>query len=499
MIKRSLTTKLMVTMTAIILVVAALILIASYQFMAREQRASFNQEVESGIELINSSLLEPVFAYDFQQIDAIANSLVNTANISQIAVVDHRGNELASARATGAGSRGDGAVTHQGVEIIREGDVIGQYDVTFSTQQMDAILSGQLTTGIFIVVALMIAVLLTLWILTQAIIVRPIALISANLAKIAQGGGDLTSRLPADSGDEVAELANNYNQVIEQIGDIIRGVVEVTNTFDEHVQQMSSASSNTAESTEQQLKELEQASAAINQLAASADEVARSSGETAERTKDTNKATVEGAAVVASSQNNIRKLTEQIEATANKIDSLKDSSQNIGRVMEVIRAIAEQTNLLALNAAIEAARAGDQGRGFAVVADEVRTLAQRTQSSTEEIAAIVLQLQEAADEAHDSMSTNTRWAQETVETGKKVEAVLESIQTHMATINDMNHQVATAAEEQSSVANEVNRFITAIFTLSEKVSGNAHTMRNSSSQLLQENNELQRRMHKFVI
>ncbi|WP_347331457.1 methyl-accepting chemotaxis protein [Marinimicrobium locisalis] len=494
---RSLSTKLMIAMTALMLTVAALIMAASYYTIADQQRTTFEQEVQSNIELIHSSLLEPVFAYDFQQIEAIAQSLVNTALIDRLVVTDHRGKPLAQAGE--AGSSDAERLRRSDLEIVREGAVIGQYDVVFSSKQMQTVLANQVTMGLVIVVALVLAVLITLAILTRRIIVRPLNLISGNLAKIAQGGGDLTSRLPADSGDEIAHLAHNYNQVIDQIASIIGGVVELTHTFDGHVRQMSSASDDTARSTEQQLRELEQASAALNQLAASAEQVARSSGETAERTRDTQKASDEGSQVVRSSQTNIQQLTGQIETTAQKIDSLKSSSQNIGKVIEVIRAIAEQTNLLALNAAIEAARAGDQGRGFAVVADEVRTLAQRTQTSTEEIEEIVRQLQSDADQAHDAMSENTRWAEETVETGKRVEAVLQSIQGHVTTINDMNHQVATAAEEQSAVANEVNQFITALSSLSETVADHAQTMRSSSSELLQENNELQARMHKFKI
>jgi len=498
MFTKSLTTKLMAAMTLTILVVAGFILIVSYQFMARTQQTSFDAEVESGLELINSSLLEPVFAYDFQQIDAIARSLVNTANISRIAITDHRGQDLASAGSEGTAVLAS-RVSREAVEIVREGDVIGYYDVDFSTQQMAMVLGNQLATGFAIAVSLMVAVLLTLFVLMRRIVVRPISTVSTNLAQIARGGGDLSSRLNSEGRDEVAQLADHYNQVMDHIAETLKSVVEVTETFDTHVQQMSEASRDASSSTQQQLQELEQAAAAINQLAASADEVASSSNETAERTRDTSEATEKGTQVVHSSQKNIQQLTRQIEQTANKIDSLKDSSQNIGKVIEVIRAIAEQTNLLALNAAIEAARAGDQGRGFAVVADEVRTLAQRTQTSTEEIEQIVLQLQAAADEAHDSMETNTRWARETEETGQQVEAVLESIRSHVGIINDMNHQVASAAEQQSASANEVSRFITSLFTLSEKVSGNAGLMRDSASQLLQENNELQDRMRKFTL
>lgn len=498
MITRSLSTKLMAATTLIILVAAGLILVVSYKMIASSQQEQFDKDVKSQIELINSSLLEPVFAYDFEQIQAIATSLVNTALIYQIEITDHRGKALATAKPKDDTDKSE-KVEQKGVEVVRDGQVIGRYDISFSKQHMEAVLGDQMKAGIIMVLTLMAAVLISVYLLTQRIIVAPVALVSQRLAKIAEGGGDLTTRLPTRSGDEVAELAENFNQVVEQIAQIIRNVMQVTEKFGINVQHMTSATSSTVESTGQQLKEIEQVAAALNELSASAEEVARSAGQTADRTKDTSKAAVEGTQVMKSSQDTIKRLTGQIEATAEKIQILKDNSENIGSVMEVIRSIAEQTNLLALNAAIEAARAGEQGRGFAVVADEVRSLAQKTQSSTEEIESIILQLQKAADEAHHSMNTSISSVQETIDTAVKVEEALELIKGNVTTINDMNQQIATAANEQSSVANEVSKIISAIFSLSEKVSGNAQVVKENASQLSDESRELKMQMDKFVV
>lgn len=330
-------------------------------------------------------------------------------------------------------------------------------------------------------------------------IVGPVAHVSNSLAEIAAGGGDLTRRLPTDSGDEISELAHNFNLVMEQIASIIKNVVVVTGKVNVNVHNMSSATENTVVSTSQQLKELEQVATALNELSASADEVARSAGQTADRTKETSQAAEDGSKTVRSSQETIRRLTDQIEATAGKIQILKDNSENIGSVMEVIRSIAEQTNLLALNAAIEAARAGEQGRGFAVVADEVRSLAQKTQTSTEEIESIITQLQKAADEAHHSMNTSISSVQETIDTSSRVEEALNSIRQNIETINDMNHHIATASEEQSSVANEVSKNISAIYSLSERVSENAHVVSDNSAQLEAESQELKREMDSFKV
>ncbi|SMF60934.1 methyl-accepting chemotaxis sensory transducer [Alteromonadaceae bacterium Bs31] len=498
MIRQSLSTKLMASMTIIILVAAGLILAVSYQLMAKSQQKQFDEDVESQLKLINSSLLEPIFAYDFQQVEAIANSLVNTAKVHQIKVMDHRGKDLGEASVEGNKDTSQ-KIEHSSVEVVRDGKLIGKYDIIFSTQYMEAVLNDQMKNGVIMVVALLAAVLTTLYILTQRVIVRPVAAVSRRLAVIAEGGGDLTTRLSAKSGDEVAELADNFNQVIEQIASIIRAVMLVTEKFGVNVTNMSSATASTVDSTSQQLREIEQVAAALNQLSASAEEVARSAGQTADRTKDTSRAAIEGTQVVKSSQDTIKRLTGQIEATAGKIQVLKDNSENIGSVMEVIRSIAEQTNLLALNAAIEAARAGEQGRGFAVVADEVRSLAQKTQTSTEEIESIILQLQKAADEAHQSMNTSISSVQETIDTAVKVEEALDLIKGNVTTINDMNHQIATAANEQSSVANEVSKIVSAIFSLSEKVSGNAQIVSENAHQLSEESGELQNQMNKFVV
>lgn len=499
MIKRSLSTKFMAAIVVIILAVAAIVLFVNYHLVTSKMEATFKKDTAAQIELINSSLLEPVFAYDFQQIEAISKSLVNTTLITEIKITDHRGKELAFARDPEAGKDKSEKVGQNAIEVVRGGELIGKYNILFSKANMEQVLNSQVTTNIIIVGLLMAIILVAVYVLTRKMIVSPVAHVSNSLGEIAAGGGDLTRRLPTDSGDEISELAHNFNLVMEQIASIIKNVVVVTGKVNINVHNMSSATENTVTSTTQQLKELEQVATALNELSASADEVARSAGQTADRTKETSQAAEDGSKTVKSSQETIRRLTDQIEATAGKIQILKDNSENIGSVMEVIRSIAEQTNLLALNAAIEAARAGEQGRGFAVVADEVRSLAQKTQTSTEEIESIITQLQKAADEAHHSMNTSISSVQETIDTSTRVEEALNSIRQNIETINDMNHHIATASEEQSSVANEVSKNISAIYSLSERVSENAHVVSNNTAELEAESHELQQEMDSFKV
>jgi methyl-accepting chemotaxis protein len=497
MIKRSLSTKLMVALSVTMVVVALVVLGVTYKVIQTQQRESFNANIQSQINLANSAFMEAVFAYDFQQIEAIAKSFVNTDLVTEIKVFDHRGKNLATAVESGTDLAPKESRT--GVEIVRENDVIGRYDIVFSTRTEAAILAQQIRISAIVVVMLLIASLTTVYLLSRRLVINPVNEISESLNAIAAGGGDLTRRLPTDSGDEVAALAHNFNRVMEQIGSIIKNVIVVTEKVRNNVRVVAGATDSTVSSTGQQLKEIEQIAAALQELSHSADEVARHAGATAERTRETARFAEQGSQVVTSSRDTVTRLTDQIRGTAEKISTLKHSSENIGSVMAVIRSIAEQTNLLALNAAIEAARAGEQGRGFAVVADEVRSLAQKTQSSTEEIGSIIVQLQRAADEAHQAMNTSIASVQETLETSTKVEESLNRIRTNIDTINEMNHQIATASDEQSSVANEVSKNISAIHTLSERVSENAQVILKNSVQLEGESVELKRQMDSFRI
>jgi methyl-accepting chemotaxis protein len=494
--QKSLLTKLMAALTLTLVVIAAVVASLSYKITTDKLEQGFEVDTVAMIELTNSAILEAVFAYDFPQIETIAKSLVNTDLVTAIKVIDHRGQALAKAQDD---DRSEGQVSHNAIEILHEGKKIGSYDITFSTKAMQSALQSQAKTIFVVVSLLLLASLMVIYLLTKKLVLAPVAEVTQSLAVIADGGGDLTRRLPTHSQDEVAALAHNFNRVLEHIAKIIGNVVVVNEKVRSNVSTMSNATISTVNSTGQQLREIELVATAVEELSASANEIARHAGETAARTHATSQLAEQGHEVVNASLENVNRLTSQIESTAEKIQVLKNNSVNIGSVVEVIRAIAEQTNLLALNAAIEAARAGEQGRGFAVVADEVRSLAQKTRASTEEIESIVAQLQRAADEAHQSMNTSTKSARETIDTAAKVGGALDMIRANMSIINDMNHQIATASNEQNTVVNEVSKNVTAIHALSERVSENAQVVADNGNALTQESVELQKELNSFKL
>ncbi|WP_407012714.1 methyl-accepting chemotaxis protein [Pseudomonas sp. O230] len=224
---------------------------------------------------------------------------------------------------------------------------------------------------------------------------------------------------------------------------------------------------------ETQFREIDQLATASNELSATAHEVAGSAASAASAAKGADGSVNVGMVVIASSQANINRLASDVTQAMNEVNKLARDSEEVGSVLEVIRSIAEQTNLLALNAAIEAARAGESGRGFAVVADEVRNLARRTQASVEQIRHVVEQIQSGTQGVVVTMTNSHANAQESARQISDAANSLSSIRDAVSIISDMNVQIASAAEEQSAVAEEVNRNVASIRTVTEALNAQA--------------------------
>ncbi|MDH4871843.1 methyl-accepting chemotaxis protein, partial [Pseudomonas sp. BN515] len=321
-------------------------------------------------------------------------------------------------------------------------------------------------------VAAAVAGLLLVW-LTARGVTRPIQGVASMLKDIASGEGDLTRRLDYARQDELGELAGWFNRFLDKlqpiIADVKRSVQDARGTAD----QSAAVASQTSAGMQQQYREVDQVATASHEMSATAQDVARSAAQAAEAARGADHATQEGLGVIGKTTSAIEQLASEMSAAMEEVQALANSSEQIGSVLEVIRAIAEQTNLLALNAAIEAARAGEAGRGFAVVADEVRNLAKRTQDSVEEIRQVIEGLQHGTREVVGSMHSSHRQAQGSVEQVEQAVAALQRIGEAVTVITDMNLQIASAAEEQSAVAEEINRNVAAIRDVTESLSGQA--------------------------
>ncbi|WP_425312424.1 methyl-accepting chemotaxis protein [Pseudomonas putida] len=232
-----------------------------------------------------------------------------------------------------------------------------------------------------------------------------------------------------------------------------------------------------------QFREIEQVATASNEMSATALDVANSASNAASAAQGADHATEEGMEIIVSSGKDIHELAEEVTKAMQEVEALAHNSEQIGSVLEVIRTIAQQTNLLALNAAIEAARAGDSGRGFAVVADEVRRLAGRTQESVEEIRVVIERLQESTATVVETMQRSQSKALANAKNTSQASMALSRITDAVSVISDMTLQIASAAEEQSAVAEEVNRNVAAIRQVTESLTGRATESADISNRL----------------
>mgnify|MGYP003668524953 FL=1 len=331
-----------------------------------------------------------------------------------------------------------------------------------------------------------------------------IAGISAAVARLENASnqlaeGNLTARTNDRSKDELGRISQAFDRMAERFQQTISQVAGSSSQLAAAAEETSAISVQTGSGVRQQTHEVAQVATAMHEMTTTVQDVARNAAGAAEASHQAEQEAQQGRKLATQTIDAIQTLAEEVERAADVIQSLEKESGNITSVLSVIQGTAEQTNLLALNAAIEAARAGEQGRGFAVVADEVRALASRTQQSTTEIQSMITRLQAGADQAVSVMQSSREKA------GRGVEAVglasdrLLAITDAVTRINDINIQIASAAEEQSSVAEEINRNISNVNDIAQQTSTASEQSAATSEELARLANDLQQLISHFRV
>ena len=333
--------------------------------------------------------------------------------------------------------------------------------------------------------------------LTLVVALALVRVLSSSLSKVRAGltevaeTGDLRTRVEVPSRDEVGQIAEAFNTMVESLQSVLGQVAVATASLNAQSEQLAAMSRATRNAADRQKNETHQSASAMNEMATTVQEVARNTSAAAAETRNATEEAGVGRQVVTEVMDAIDTLASEIRDAAEVITGLKQDSEAIGGILEVIREVAEQTNLLALNAAIEAARAGEQGRGFAVVADEVRTLASRTNASAQEIQQMIERVQGRTDQAVAVMDRSRQQAQLSVKKAADAGASLQRITGMIGQISDMNVQIASASEEQSAVAEEINRNILAIHRIAEENAAGTAQLEASSQELERLAHELQ--------
>ncbi|MCQ4285884.1 methyl-accepting chemotaxis protein [Pseudomonas stutzeri] len=328
---------------------------------------------------------------------------------------------------------------------------------------------------------------------------KPIRQVTAALVEIGGGGGDLTRRLDDSRADELGDLARGFNRFLAGQRTLIGDVLATSEQLRSAVVQVARVVGDTAKRSGRQQEMTDMVATAVNEMGLTVQEIAQNANQAADASQLAHSEATVARQEVGHSVTHIEHMSDEIGSAAGTVAELAAQVASIDQVLSVIRGISERTNLLALNAAIEAARAGEMGRGFAVVADEVRTLASRTQASTDEIQQMTVSLQKVAEAAVNSMQSGQKATGIGVEASQRTSRSLAAITDQIERISDMNTQVATATEEQSSVTEEINRNVHGIAELAHSTAADVQSCLQDCKELTRLADDLNRQMGSFKL
>ncbi|NGN98168.1 methyl-accepting chemotaxis protein [Grimontia sp. S25] len=362
------------------------------------------------------------------------------------------------------------------------------YDELTSTAQQIILLSV-LVCALIAVAAVFLASTIT----------RPISDLAKVFRDIGEGEGDLRQRLEVKGNDEIGQLAQGFNGFVSKIHQVVGDVAATSQSLNNSASVVAEQAQMTQNQSQSQRDRTMLVVTAINEMGATVNEIAANAAHAADSANNAANETATGQSVVMSAQDSIQQLATDMDNMAEVIRKLAGNTQQIGGILEVIRGVSEQTNLLALNAAIEAARAGEQGRGFAVVADEVRSLASRTAESTNEIQTMIDDLQKEAQSAVEAMESSQQLTFQGADASQNASSALMQINEQILLISDINTQVATATEEQSTVVADINRNIEDINETTQQTADTAENMARASDELRELSHTLDELVKRFKL
>jgi len=476
--------------------ILVLVLVSSFSYYSQKSNEQAYWQAKRTV--VNSQLSvifqEPVFAYDKPLIKATLNAVLKDAAIVSLKVLDQR--EKILAQGSSSSVKADENFT---IPLLwTDKSTIGSVQIGYSHDLVNnRLTSALLEKSIALIVTIILLSLVAVFILRK-IVIHPLAELSSVLRDIAQGGGDLTQRIPVKSNDELGDLANNFNSFINTVQSIVSALALANKELANVAQRVKNVSESTNKDSQQQRAQTNEALEHLTQLQEATVHIAQSAEQTSLNTNNVHQLSQSSMEEMSTNIQKVDLLFQELDSTANIVTKLRVESQNITQVLDVIKGIAEQTNLLALNAAIEAARAGESGRGFSVVADEVRALASKTHDSTNEIETIISSLQTQAQASFDATHRSKDLVSETIDATKNANDTLNDISEKINEINNMNTLIASGSEEQTQVTQSVQQGMQQVDDGAERLAQEASSLHSATNELTQVQEKLVEQIERFT-